>query len=66
MKATTWEQLLYTEDEIDELCALSKDFNDDVNSNHPARNPAESFSQFVDSGSDRLIQNHASMVMRML
>ena len=62
MPYKSWEDMLYTQKEFANLYAVTKGFNDDIHHNHRVRDDGESFSAFVDSGSDALIQDSPDFV----
>lgn len=61
-----WESLFYTEEEFRRLYNETNGFNDDINRNHRVRPEGESFADFMDMGSDGLIQDHAELVRKLI
>ena len=66
MKKENWESLLYSDTEFHTMYEVSDGFNDDINKNHRVREKNEAFSTFIDEGSTALINEHPSMVKRLL
>lgn len=66
MAYKTWADMLYTEEEFAALCAKTECFDDDKNPNHRARSADMSFSEFIDSGSDALLEEDSDFVADLL
>lgn len=66
MTEARWQQHLYSEEDFSKLCELSKNFNDDINSNNPVRPENETFTQFMDKGSEALIRDHKNLLEYLL
>lgn len=66
MTEPRWQQHLYTEEEFSELCKLSSDFNDDINSNQPVRSEDETFTEFMRKGSEALSKNYKHLLEHLL
>lgn len=66
MAEERWQQHLYTEEEFSELCKLSDDFNDDINSNQPVRSGDETFTEFMRKGSEALSKDHKHLSEQLL
>lgn len=57
---------MYTEEEFLRLYTETNGFNDDINRNHRVRPEGESFADFIDKGSDALIQEHSELVKQLI
>lgn len=66
MTGARWQQHLYSKEDFSELCKLSNDFNDDINSNKPVRPENETFTQFMDKGSEALSRDHKNLLEHLL
>ena len=66
MNQENWNSLLYTEDGFHQLYEASSAFNDDLNKNHRVRQEDESFSLFIDEGSDALVAEHHNLVKKLI
>ncbi len=66
MDKKEWESLLYSDEEFHALYEISKGFNDDLNKNHRVRENNETFSAFIDEGSDALIEEHPILVKQLI
>ncbi len=56
----------YSEEEFFELYKLSNGFKDDFSSNKPVRPEGETFTQFMDKGSEALIRDHKNLLEYLL
>jgi len=66
MTEARWQQHLYSKEEFSELCSLSNNFNDDINSNKPVRPEGETFIQFMEKGSEALSRDHKDLLEYLL
>ena len=62
MGYTTWDSMLYSEEEFTTLYSKADGFNDDINRNCRIRDNGSSFAAFIDAGSDALLSEHSEFV----
>lgn len=62
----TWEDMLYSDDEIHALCTESGNFNDDINKNHKVREDSKGFLDFMDDAIDIFVAENKSIMSRFL
>ncbi len=62
----TWEQKLFTEDDLLLFRDLISDSSEDGIINSPVRSGEQSFEEFMENGTSTLVKEHSSFVKKLI